>query len=408
MPTTDPHPTPRRKHAALARPDLGEFGRHELAILGAPCGRIKELVTRLLPHLSPQLRVAYVDADHAAGDDAAQGGAGGQEAALQAGAAAELTDKITFTRLDLKRSFDRFSQQEWLQQQSLVLVNGNHFRARQQIVILDPSKPLEKKLDRLTDVQLLLLPEGVTELPGYLRQHLGAAAVPTLPLHDTAAIAAALLRLWQRQQPRLRGLVLAGGQSQRMGQDKGRLAYHGQEQRAHSAALLAQFCGGDVLVSCRAEQAAELEATGLRPLPDTFLGLGPLSGLLSAFQLDPDAAWLVVACDLPFLSEATLRHLVQHRHPGRMATAFRSPENEWPEPLITIWEPRSYGTLLRFLSLGYSCPRKALINSDIELLPPPAPEELRNINTPEEAEQARRELGPHPPTPSPVERGSLT
>ncbi|MBX0291659.1 NTP transferase domain-containing protein [Hymenobacter sp. HSC-4F20] len=387
-----PTPAPRAKHAQLARPDLGEFGRHELAILGAPCGKIKELTGRLLPLLSAALRVAYVDADHAAGDDAAQGGSGGQDAILQAGATAELTDKITFTRLDVKRGLDKFSQQELLQHQSLMLVNGNHFRARQQLVILDPAKPVEKKLDRLTDVRALLLPEGVTEVPAYLRAHLGEANVPILPLHDTETIAELLLREWHAAAPPLRGLVLAGGRSQRMGQDKGKLTYHnGQEQRARAAELLAGFCQ-DVHVSCRPDQVVELEYAGLRPLPDTFADLGPLSGLLSAFRLDPNAAWLVVACDLPFLSETTLRHLVENRQPGKMATAFQSPENEWPEPLITVWEPNSYATLLRFLSLGYSCPRKSLINSDIELLPPPAPEELRNVNTPQEAEQARQEL----------------
>ncbi|WP_022825518.1 NTP transferase domain-containing protein [Hymenobacter norwichensis] len=390
MPTNIPA-TPHRKHAQLARPAVGEFHRHELAILGAPCGKIKELVARLLPHLEPVLRVAYVDADHAAGDDAAQGGAGGQDAILQAGASAELTDKITFTRLDLKRGFDKFAQQEWLHHQSLVLVNGNHFRARQQIAILDPAKPLQKKLDRLTDVRLLLLPDGVTEVPDYLQEHLATANVPIVPLADTEAIAALVLQEWRQQRPPIRGLVLAGGQSQRMGQDKGRLAYHGQEQRAYAAELLAPFCE-DVLVSCRPEQVFELEAVGLAPLPDVFVGLGPMSGILSAFQLDPDSAWLVVACDLPFLSETTLTHLVQHRHAGRMATAYQSPSTEWPEPLITIWEPSSYGTLLRFLGNGYSCPRKALINSDIELLHAPSPAELRNINTPEQRDAAAQEL----------------
>jgi molybdopterin-guanine dinucleotide biosynthesis protein A len=391
MPDNSPAEKPRSKHAHLTRPVLGEFSRHELAILGAPCGRIKELAARLTPLLSDTLRVAYVDADHAAGDDAAQGGSGGQDALLQAGAAAELTDKITFARLDVKRPLDRFSQPELLQHQSLVLVNGNHFRAAQQLVILDPAKPVEKKLDRLTNVRALLLPEGVTEVPAYLRAHLGEAQVPVLPLHDTAAIAQLILEEWRAAAPPLRGLVLAGGRSQRMGQDKGKLAYHGQEQRAYAAELLASFCQ-DVHVSCRPDQVVELEYAGLRPLPDTFADLGPLSGILSALRLDPNAAWLVVACDLPFLSEATLAHLVQHRQPARLATAFQSPENEWPEPLITIWEPASYPQLLRFLSLGYSCPRKTLINSDVAVLPAPAPQELRNVNTPEEAEQVRQEL----------------
>ncbi|WP_222840639.1 NTP transferase domain-containing protein [Hymenobacter puniceus] len=391
MPDNAPSEKPRTKHAHLTRPIMGEFGRHELAILGAPCGRIKELAARLVPLLSDTLRVAYVDADHAAGDDAAQGGSGGQDAILQAGAAAELTDKITFTRLDVKRPLDRFSQPELLLHQNLVLVNGNHFRAARQLVILDPAKPVEKKLDRLTDVRALLLPEGVTEVPAYLRAHLAEANVPILPLHDTAAITQLIQEEWQAAAPPLRGLVLAGGRSQRMGQDKGKLTYHGQEQRAYAAELLAPFCQ-DVHVSCRPDQIVELEYAGLRPLPDTFADLGPLSGILSAMRLDPNAAWLVVACDLPFLSETTLAHLVQHRQPARLATAFQSPENEWPEPLITIWEPASYPQLLRFLSLGYSCPRKTLINSDVAVLPAPAPQELRNVNTPEEAEQVRQEL----------------
>ncbi|WBA40985.1 NTP transferase domain-containing protein [Hymenobacter canadensis] len=393
MPDNAPSEKPRTKHAHLTRPALGEFGRHELAILGAPCGRIKELVTRLLPLLTDTLRVAYVDADHAAAD-AVRNGTAPETGMLAAGASAELTDNISFARLDVKRPLDRFSQPELVQHQNLVLVNGNHFRAARQLVILDPAKPVEKKLDRLTNVRALLLPEGVTEVPAYLQAHLAEANVPVLPLHDTAAIAQLIQEEWQAAAPPLRGLVLAGGRSQRMGQDKGKLAYHGQEQRAYAAELLAPFCQ-DVHVSCRPDQIVELEYAGLRPLPDAFADLGPLSGILSALRLDPNAAWLVVACDLPFLSKTTLAHLVQHRQPARMATAFQSPENEWPEPLITIWEPASYPQLLRFLSLGYSCPRKTLINSDVAVLPAPAPQELRNVNTPEEA--ANYGLTPRPP-----------
>lgn len=374
-----------QKHAALARPAIGEFGRHELGILGAPCGVIKDLAARLLPLLTPRWRVAYVDADHAAGDE------GGADAILQAGATAELTDKIHFRRLDVRRGLDKFIQPQWLNEQNLVLVNGNHFRARQQVVIIDPRKPLDKKLDRLTDVQLILLSEGQTELPEVLQRHLpNPAEVPVLPLADTAAIAAWARQWLQQRQPPLRGLVLIGGRSQRMQQDKSRLRYHAREQQQHAAALLAPLCQ-DVFISCRPEQAAELPA-GLQALPDQFLDLGPMSGLLTAFRHDPNAAWLVMACDLPFLTEQTLRHLVQHRHAGRVATAFQSPDNEFPEPLITIWEPRSYPVLLQFLGLGYSCPRKVLINADIELLPAPAPQELRNVNTPEERDAARQEL----------------
>ena len=393
-----PNSAPKRtKHAALARPDIGDFGRHELAILGAPCGDIQALVARLLPHLAPALRVAYVDADHAAGDaatDAHDSLATEPRPAphvAESGLSAELVDKITHRQLNLTRALDKFSQPELLAHESVVLVNGNHFRARQQVVIVDPRKPLDKKLDRLTDVRLILLAEGQTELPAVLAEHLAAAPLPpVLSLSDTAGVAAFIRQWYLLAVPLLRGLVLAGGRSERMQTDKGALQYHALDQRQHTAALLAEFCP-DVRVSVRPDQAADLPA-GLTPLPDTFLNLGPLGGVLSAFQADPNAAWLVLACDLPFLTRRTLDFLVTNRQPARAATSLKSPWDEFPEPLITIWEPRSYGQLLRFLSLGYSCPRKALINSDIALLPPPVPAELRNVNTPEERAAAEREL----------------
>ena len=370
------------KHPPLPRPSTGEFHRYELALLGAPCADLAALVARLLPRLAPALQVAWVDADHAAGD---------ATAALPAGLSAALTDKISFRQLNTARVLDRFSQPELLAPESLVLVNGNHFRARQQIIVLDPRKPLDRKLDRLTDVRLVLLPDGVTELPDYLQTHFAGTVPPVLPLADPAAIAAFIRQWHAAAAPPLRGLVLAGGRSERMQADKGSLRYHGAaDQRQHTAALLAGFCA-DVRLSCRPDQVAEL--AGLAPLPDTFLGLGPLGGLLSAFQADPNAAWLVAACDLPFLTAATLRFLVEHRQPGRLATALRLPEQEFPEPLLTIWEPAAYAHLLRFLSLGYACPRKALINSNAAVLVVPEAGALRNVNTPEERQAAEQELG---------------
>lgn len=385
-------PAPRSKHADLARPALGEFARHELAFIGAPCGDIQRLAARLTAALAPTgHRVGYVDADHASGDaDETQA----LSPLLQAGAYAELTDKIRFRRLDERRALDRFSQPALLAGASLALVNGNHFRASQQVVLIDPRKSLAHKLDKLSDVQAFVLAEGITEIPDYLQAHLPHhATLPRFALANVAGLAAWVQQWLVARQAPLHGLVLAGGLSQRMQTDKGRLRYGpgGREQREVAAGLLAEVCQ-EVFVSVRAEQAAELPA-GLRPLPDTFLGLGPLGGILSAFRHDPNAAWLVLACDLPFLTADVLRQLVAGRQPARLATAFRSPDNEFPEPLITIFEPRAYPELLRFLGMGYSCPRKMLINSDVEVLPTPGGEALRNVNTPAERAAAEQALG---------------
>ena len=118
----------------------------------------------------------------------------------------------------------------------------------------------------------------------------------------------------------LLGLVLAGGESRRMGVDKGTIRYHGVPQRLHAAGLLARHTES-VFVSVRPDQLPTLEPA-LAPMLDPAPGLGPMAGLLAAIGHRPDAAWLVVACDLPFLDEATLAALVAGRKEGYDAVAY--------------------------------------------------------------------------------------
>jgi molybdopterin-guanine dinucleotide biosynthesis protein A len=311
---------------------------------------------------------------------------------LQAGATLHYNDKIAAKRFDYRGDLNPYQLKPFFAGQDLVLVNGNHFAARSQVVVVDPAKPLENKLDKLTDVRLVLLAEGVTDVPAYLGAPLQRAGnPPVLPIHDTEAISRHILQRWQAQLPPLHGLVLAGGMSTRMRRDKGLLDYHGEAQREYAAGLLARYCR-QVYLSCRSDQAGE--PGGKFPLlPDTFTGLGPKGGILSALRHQPDAAWLVLACDLPLLDDETLHFLVSHRDPSRVATAFLDPDGKFPEPLVTIYEPRSYPVLLQMLGLGYSCPRKTLINSDVALLRAPNAKALTNVNEPAEYEKALKELG---------------
>jgi len=79
-----------------------------------------------------------------------------------------------------------------------------------------------------------------------------------------------------------------------------------------------------------------------------------------------------------------LQQLIAQRDPSKIATAFYNSDTDFPEPLITIWEPKSYPILLHFLSLGYSCPRKVLINSDVKVVRLMDESVLVNVNTEEE------------------------
>jgi molybdopterin-guanine dinucleotide biosynthesis protein A len=181
--------------------------------------------------------------------------------------------------------------------------------------------------------------------------------------------------------PVLNGLVLA---------DKGLLNWHGKEQRYYLADLLQPFCQ-EVFISCREEQVKEMDAH-YPTLSDIFKDMGPFGAIMSALYLHPDKAWLVVACDLPLMNEATLEYLIQHRDSSLMATTFESPFDGSPEPLITIWEPQSLPVLRSFKEQGYKCPRKVLMKNDIKILKPPYPDALINANTPEDRERVKEIL----------------
>jgi len=181
---------------------------------------------------------------------------------------------------------------------------------------------------------------------------------------------------------KLNGIVLAGGKSLRMGQDKGSISWHGVMQREYAAGLLSRLCN-EVFISCRQGQ----EINSAYPLlVDTVTDMGPLGAILSAFEKEPGTAWLVVACDLPLIDEGTLQYLINNRDKNAIATTFESPHDGLPEPLITIWEPAAYPYLQSHMSEGYKCPRKALIKSDnVQILKAPNPDALINANTPEDA-----------------------
>jgi len=188
---------------------------------------------------------------------------------------------------------------------------------------------------------------------------------------------------------KLKGLVLAGGRSTRMGADKALLNWHGLPQRDHIAGLLGKFCT-EVYISCRPEQIAEIEAAGHKAIVDNYGVTGPMEGILSAMRQYPGAAWLVVACDLPLVDEELLTQLIAERDTNGIATTFRSPFDGLPEPLITIWEPVAFDGLVKWAANGYKCPRKVLINEPgVKILEAIASEKLMNANTPEDAAAVR-------------------
>ena len=183
--------------------------------------------------------------------------------------------------------------------------------------------------------------------------------------------------------PPVFGLILAGGASRRMQTDKAALQIHGKQQLERAFELASSVCA-KTFVSVRADQVGDPLRSRFPTIVDQKDGLGPIGDISSAQAAHPEAAWLVLACDLPFLTTATLKFLLDNRDPSRPATAFISTSDGLPEPLCALWEPSSREAVVAWLASGKTCPRKFLINSATHLLKQPDPQALENVNTPDE------------------------
>lgn len=188
-------------------------------------------------------------------------------------------------------------------------------------------------------------------------------------------------------------LVLAGGRSTRMQRDKAALTYHGRTQLDWAVSLVQPYAQR-VFVSVRPDQTNDPVRGRYEQIVDTHENMGPIAGIMAAQAKYPQVAWLVLACDLPFLDNGTLSTLIAARHPRRLATAYRSSHDVLPEPLCTIYEPASREALIAHVANGKSCPRKFLINSDAHLIDEPNPHALDNVNTPDEYGAAVAALRP--------------
>jgi molybdenum cofactor guanylyltransferase len=190
--------------------------------------------------------------------------------------------------------------------------------------------------------------------------------------------------------PPLVGGILVGGLSRRMGRAKALLEWRGSTFVERIADLLAAVVPEVVLLGTATGLPAEISA--LPAVADAPGARGPLAGLLAAFAFRPDSAWLVLTCDQPRLTPATLRWLIGERRSDRLAVLPRLVTSRI-EPFPGIYEPACLPTLATLAtgdSGGSLQPLAGLAGAGIVEVPAVHAAELQGINTPEEWEALLR------------------
>jgi molybdopterin-guanine dinucleotide biosynthesis protein A len=331
----------------------------ELALYGTTCDEIKKWVNCF--QLVVKQRLAYVDASHAEGNSDSSFG---------------ITTHENHFVLQEETGLDQTVLQEF----DGALVNGNHHAASNQIIFvnLEKEKSLIKRSAELTNVLAVVLPNGMTEVPAFVQPFLQ----PETNIFSLKEDVLEFVSTYFKEAP-LKALVLLGGRSSRMGEEKGLIQYHEKTQAEHLVSLLEEI-GLEVLLSVREEQKESYSFLNLPFVADQLQGAGPLGGIASAMRSFPQTAFMVVACDLPNLQKEQLEFLLKNRNAKVFATCYESPMDGGPEPLCSIYEPKSFSALMKVWVNGKSCPRKMLFNRTVEILPINDSEFLVNANTPEE------------------------
>ncbi len=152
-------------------------------------------------------------------------------------------------------------------------------------------------------------------------------------------------RWWMRQEAA--GIVLAGGQSRRMGQDKNFLPVRGRPMIQHIVEQVAPWVDEVLIVATDSDKFAFLRC---RVVPDRQVGIGPLMGLCSCLAESKHELNLVTACDIPELDPHFLMRMMDAA-PGSDIVMPVSSGGRF-EPLLAVYRKSVGGVAEQVLSRG--------------------------------------------------------
>lgn len=148
------------------------------------------------------------------------------------------------------------------------------------------------------------------------------------------------------------GLVLCGGSSVRMKTDKAFLNYHGKEQIYYLVDKMDSICE-KVFISCNESQKDKIDLNYNVIIDSaTFQNSGPINAILTAFELYPNKAIFVLACDYPLLTSVDLVMLKDAFLKYKKTVSFYNNNTNFREPFIAIYHPSDLSQLLAFYKNG--------------------------------------------------------
>jgi molybdopterin-guanine dinucleotide biosynthesis protein A len=190
---------------------------------------------------------------------------------------------------------------------------------------------------------------------------------------------------------RLTAFVLAGGKSRRMGRDKAFLSW-GQGTLLSHALKLAGAVAASVSIVGDAKRFSSCGPV----VEDLYPGCGPLGGIHAALSSSATELNLMLAVDLPLLKPEFLRHLVSLADAGGATITVPRVGKCW-QPLCAVYRREFAAIAEQALREGknkidplFALAETCVLEEQALLQRGFSSEMFRNLNTPGELEEARR------------------
>lgn len=191
------------------------------------------------------------------------------------------------------------------------------------------------------------------------------------------------------------GIIVCGGQSRRMGSDKAQLEILGRTMLQRAIDWLQPLCSPLLLACGPVERYAEV---GLPMVLDSEPNSGPVAGIIAGLEAIPTTHALVVACDMPFLSEAIGSALLERASAERLDVCLLASERGL-EPLCGVYSAECASYMRAASAAGRRKVTAFLAEAEnelrvghvelSELMPELDRACLSNVNTREDFDQAR-------------------
>lgn len=181
------------------------------------------------------------------------------------------------------------------------------------------------------------------------------------------------------------GIILSGGKSTRMGQDKGLIELNGKPMIQHVIDHIDPICE-EVLISANDNA---YERFGYPVYPDEINDIGPAGGIISCLKHSTNEKNIIISCDLPYASTHFLRNLLGLSGDYQITIPKSGP---YHQPLCAIYSKEVQSVFLECVNKGIFSLKSIIKELRMQVIEQAdvddfdLSKELRNINYPDDVE----------------------